>query len=98
VRSLIIAILLSSSTAFSADLMNAVSLEGGTQGKSCKSVVTQLLSKKVGAKIQLQAYENLTAGSYNQEFQARFAVKGQKKLARLTGNFDCDNLQVVSIR
>lgn len=97
-KSFAFATLLISSAAFSADLMNAVSLEGSTQGQTCESVVTQLLSKEVGAKIQLQTYENLTAGSYNQEFQARFSVKGQQKLAQLTGDFDCDNLQVVSIR
>jgi hypothetical protein len=95
---LALVLLLNASTAFAADLLNSFSLVGKTQGKSCKSVVTQLLQKKVGAQIQLYSYKNLTAGSYNQEFQARFSAKGKQKSALLTGAFDCDNLQIVGIQ
>lgn len=82
-----------SSAAMASDLKNRKS----ENGQRCSVVVSQLLARQVGSPVRLLSYENLTPGSYNQEYRAVFKVGTQSHVANLTGNFDCDDLKIVSL-
>ena len=73
-------------------------LEGSQRGRLCQDVVTELLSARMGEKVQLLSFENLTPGSHNQEYEAKFSIRGNSKTAQLTGNYDCDDLKIQSIQ
>ena len=95
---LVLTVLILSQLSIAGDLSNRRALDGSNRGRLCKNVVSELLSSAVGAEIQLESYENLTPGSFNQEYEAVFTVHGQVKTALLSGSFDCDELKVISIR
>ncbi len=84
-------------SALASDLLNQKAISGRNEGKLCKEVVQSLLSSQLGKKVKLLSYENLTPGSYAQEYKAVFTVGGDTKSAQLTGNFDCDDLEIQSI-
>lgn len=100
VRSVFIAMAVLGLSAISqgADLLNSTSLMGPTAGLSCRVVVTRAISKFAGQKVEVLSYENLTPGSYNQEYLAKVRMNGIIRQVELTGQFDCDSLRVKSIR
>lgn len=76
------------------DLLNATSIEG----KTCAEEVQSLVSQKMQAEAIVLTYVSMTPGSFYQKYLATVLVGDSKYSVILTGQGDCDALEIHKIK